>query len=79
MSSTQGCYEATVHDAHEHQVNRRGRSITVWCPGKVRCAKCRKLVFRTTVEPLGSVTRGGSFPWKRGSGNGGWKCSPNCR
>ncbi|HEU4568258.1 MAG TPA: hypothetical protein VFR99_09500 [Marmoricola sp.] len=74
MSSTQGCYDATVHDAHDHQVNRRGKAVTVWCPGKVRCAVCRKLVYKTLVQPLGAVAGG-----DRSKPSGGWKCKPRCR
>jgi hypothetical protein len=70
-----GCDNTAIHAAHEHEVGAVGNLGGVekrQCPGRVRCAVCRKAVFATTVQPLGTVT-GGGRP------TGGWKCAPRCR
>jgi hypothetical protein len=73
MAKTRGCTSKLTHAAHDWEAPVRGKGTEPCrCPGKVRCVICKKAVYRTTVEPLGSVAGGGKA-------SGGWRCSPGCR
>lgn len=56
---TQGCASRLTHLAHTWKAvvrGKRGATVDRWCPGRVRCVRCRRAVFTTTATPLSGST-----------------------
>lgn len=66
---TLGCASRLTHIAHTWKAvvhGRRGDPQDRWCPGRVRCVKCKRAVFTTTATPV---------PDSRNE----WACTRPCR
>lgn len=55
--TTQGCSKQLTHLGHVWKAVVRGRRTEDrWCPGRVRCSRCRRAVFTTTATPVPGST-----------------------
>lgn len=52
---TQGCARHVTHIGHTWKAvvrGKRGDPQTRWCPGRVRCVRCKRAVFTTMATPV---------------------------
>ncbi len=62
MPVTQGCARRVTHLAHTWKAvvhGKRGNPQERWCPGRVRCVRCKRAVFTT----LATQVPGGGNQW----------------
>lgn len=55
MPTTQGCASNLTHIGHMWKATvhgKRGNPQERWCPGRVRCVRCRRVVFTTMTTPV---------------------------